>query len=98
MLISLIQNMIYGHRRDPYGYNKAVEKIDQKLSEIYARLCDNDLLIITADHGCDPTFRGTDHTRENVPLLILSKNKPGKNLGIRISFSEITKILLHFFH
>ena len=62
----------YGHRRDPIGYGKALEEFDARLDEIQAKLRDDDLLVITADHGNDPTFKGTDHTREFVPLLVFS--------------------------
>lgn len=63
---------LYGHRRDPKGYSLALHAFDKRLPEIIGRLEANDLLIITADHGNDPTFRGTDHTREYVPLIITS--------------------------
>lgn len=70
----------YGHRRDPQGYAKALEQFDERLPEIIERLKDDDLLIITADHGNDPTHHGTDHTREYVPLLVYSKRfKRGEN-------------------
>ncbi len=61
---------VYGHRRDPEGYSKALSEFDQRMTEIIEQLKDNDLLIITADHGNDPTYSGTDHTREYVPLLV----------------------------
>jgi phosphopentomutase len=60
-------DMIYGHRRDPIGYGEAVAVIDQKLSEWIPKLSKHDLMIITADHGCDPSYRGTDHTRSMCP-------------------------------
>ena len=63
---------LYGHRRDPIGYGKALEEFDQRLPEVFELLKEDDLLIITADHGNDPTFQGTDHTREYVPLLVYS--------------------------
>lgn len=65
---------LYGHRRNPEGYAKAIEDFDQRIPEILALLEEDDLLMITADHGNDPTFRGTDHTREYVPLLAYSKS------------------------
>ena len=65
---------LYGHRRDTKGYAQAIEDFDQRIPEILAALKEDDLLIITADHGNDPTFPGTDHTREYVPLLVFSKN------------------------
>lgn len=83
-------DMLYGHRRDAEGYAKALEYFDARLPEIFDALKDNDLLIITADHGNDPTFRGTDHTREFTPLLVFGKSaKHGVNLGTRESLSDI---------
>ena len=68
---------LWGHRRNPQGYAKEVEMFDVKLGEALADLREDDLLIITADHGNDPTYSGTDHTREQVPLLIYSKQFEG---------------------
>ncbi len=83
-------DMLYGHRNDPQGYKKALENFDMRLPEIMSVMGDNDLLIITADHGCDPVFPGTDHTREFVPLLIYGKNtKKDVDLGTRESFCDI---------
>lgn len=65
---------LFGHRRDPIGYKNALESFDNKLGELIKEMNDDDLLIITADHGNDPTFKGTDHTREYVPVLIYNKN------------------------
>ena len=62
---------LYGHRRDPKGYGKALEEYDRRLPEVFEKLTEDDLLIITADHGNDPTHHGTDHTREYVPLLYI---------------------------
>lgn len=81
---------VYGHRRDPKGYGKAIEDFDKKLTEFIKSLNDNDLLMITADHGNDPTYRGTDHTRENVPLIIYNKSfKNTKHLGLLKSYAII---------
>ena len=75
-------DMLYGHRNDATGYGKAIEEIDEYLTPILEALKDDDMLIITADHGCDPCVEGTDHTREKVPCLIYSKSLPSnKNLG-----------------
>jgi phosphopentomutase len=63
---------LWGHRRDPIGYGKEIERFDEKLGELLEVLGPDDLLLITADHGNDPTYTGTDHTREKVPLLIYS--------------------------
>ena len=76
---------LYGHRRNPEGYSNALKAFDDRLPEIIAKLKEDDLLIITADHGNDPTFTGTDHTRENVPLLM----KAGRDMGYgKISDSD----------
>lgn len=80
----------YGHRRDPIGYGKALEQFDKQLENVLAELKDEDLLIITADHGNDPTFPGTDHTREYVPLIVFNKNQQQSNdLGIRSTFADV---------
>lgn len=88
----------YGHRRNAFGYKEALEEFDNYLPKIISKMKDSDLLIITADHGCDPTFKGTDHTREYIPILAYSKNIKSGNIGIRESFSDIAatikKILL----
>ncbi|MGY4630015.1 phosphopentomutase [Bradyrhizobium sp. USDA 4486] len=79
---------IYGHRRDVAGYAAALEAFDARLPDLLARLRNDDLLIITADHGCDPTWRGTDHTREQVPILSCNA-KPTAPIGRRASFSDV---------
>ena len=82
-------DMLYGHRRDVAGYANALEKFDQWLPEFTGRMRADDLLILTADHGCDPTWEGTDHTREQVPVLIHKKDiMPGSG-GTRDSFCDI---------
>lgn len=81
---------LFGHRRDPQGYAEALEAFDRRLPEVLAALKEDDLLIITADHGNDPTFPGTDHTREYVPLLAFSKRlKGGNDLGTGETFADI---------
>ena len=82
-------DMLFGHRNDAKGYGKAIEEIDTYVDDIIDAMNDNDLLIITADHGCDPTVPGTDHTREYVPILIFHKNGNGKNLGMIKGFDYI---------
>jgi phosphopentomutase len=83
-------DMLYGHRRDTEGYARALEHFDARLPEIEAAMRDRDLLILTADHGNDPTYRGTDHTREYVPLLVYGpRARAGVNLGDRASLSDI---------
>lgn len=79
----------YGHRRDVKGYKEALEYFDSRLPEIFAELQEDDLVIITADHGCDPTWKGTDHTREHVPFLLYSKSFNTKNIGRRETFSDL---------
>jgi len=80
----------YGHRRNPEGYGKALEEYDVRLPEVLNKLTDDDLLIITADHGNDPTHHGTDHTREFVPLIVYHKNiEQGQELPIRKTFADI---------
>lgn len=81
---------LYGHRRDPIGYGKAIEEFDSQLPELLTNLRENDLLMITADHGNDPIHHGTDHTREYVPLIIYSKQlKHGKQLPVFKTFADI---------
>lgn len=91
-------DMLYGHRRDTEGYAKALEHFDHRLPEIFAAMRDDDLLILTADHGNDPTFPGSDHTREYVPLLVYGKNaKPGIDLGTRGSLADIGQTIAENF-
>jgi phosphopentomutase len=81
---------LFGHRRDPEGYGNALEEYDARLPEVFAKMKDDDLLIITADHGNDPVAPGTDHTREYVPLIVYSKQMTeGKELPIRETFADI---------
>lgn len=91
-------DMNYGHRRDVKGYHDAVQAVDEHLGRVQEIIEEDDLLIITADHGCDPTFRGTDHTREYVPLLSYQKGMSGNSLGIREQFSDISASVARFFH
>ena len=81
---------LFGHRRDPKGYGQALEEYDARLPEVFAKMNKDDLLIITADHGNDPTYQGSDHTREYVPLLVYSPSfTSAKELPIRKSFADI---------
>ncbi|MBI4574837.1 MAG: phosphopentomutase [Planctomycetes bacterium] len=86
-------DMKYGHRRDPQGYRDALHAFDERLPEQMDALGDRDLLVITADHGCDPTFRGTDHTREFVPLLLHGRGLRATPLGERRSFADLARTL-----
>ncbi len=91
-------DMLYGHRRDTEGYAKALERFDERLPEIIDAMNDDDLLIMTADHGNDPTKEGSDHTREYVPLLVYGKTaKHGVNLGTRQSLSDIGQTIAENF-
>ncbi len=82
---------LFGHRRDPEGYGLALQEFDARLPEVFENMQDDDLLIITADHGNDPTYRGTDHTREYVPLLVYSKRfkNGGEELPLRETFADL---------
>jgi len=83
-------DMLYGHRRDTEGYARALEHFDSRWPEIEAAMREGDLIVITADHGNDPTYRGTDHTREYAPLLAFGKRaRPGVDLGTRRSLADI---------
>jgi phosphopentomutase len=91
-------DMLYGHRRDTEGYAKALEHFDRRLPEILAAMTNDDLFIITADHGNDPTYRGSDHTREYAPLLVYGKSaKQGVNLGRRESLADIGQTIAENF-
>lgn len=88
-------DMKYGHRRDVTGYAEALQQFDKRLPEIIDNLKEDDILFITADHGCDPTFKGTDHTREYVPLLAYGYSvNPDQNLGIRSSYADLAATIL----
>lgn len=85
-------DMLYGHRRDPGGYARALMAFDERLPELLARLGPDDLLLLTADHGNDPTFRGSDHTREYVPLLAFTPGVPGADLGTMPTLSRCAEL------
>ena len=82
-------DMVYGHRNDVDGYAKALREFDENLPELISLIRDDDLLIITADHGCDPGDISTDHTREYTPLIVYKNGMKGVNLGTRESFTDI---------
>ena len=88
-------DMLYGHRNNIEGYAKALEYFDNKLPEIISNMKDTDILIITADHGNDPSTPSTDHSREYIPILVYGKNvKPNVNLGIRNTYADISATIL----
>ncbi|MDH3589247.1 MAG: phosphopentomutase [Gammaproteobacteria bacterium] len=90
-------DMLYGHRRDPAGYADALEYFDGRVPEILDALGDDDLLILSADHGCDPTWPGNDHTREHIPVLVYGKSVTPGSLGRRDTFADIGQSLATFF-
>lgn len=90
-------DMVYGHRRDVNGYAKALSEFDAFLPAFQDKMKDDDLLIITADHGCDPSFKGTDHTRESVPLIVYGKKIKSTNLGTRNTFADISATIASIF-
>jgi len=99
LFVNLVDfDMIHGHRRDPAAYARALSEFDAALADIQALMRPEDLLILTADHGCDPTFRGTDHTREHAPLIAWRQDmRRHHHLGDRGSFADIAATIAHFF-
>ncbi|MFQ5597470.1 MAG: phosphopentomutase [Nitrospiria bacterium] len=99
IFINLVDfDMLYGHRNDPVGYAAALQYFDRRLPEIQVKMAQGDWLMITADHGNDPLFPGTDHTREYVPLLAYGVGvKEGKDLGTRKTFADVGQTLAAFF-
>ncbi len=90
-------DMLYGHRRDVKGYARALEYFDRRLSEIADVLQDDDIVFITADHGNDPTYVGTDHTREQVPIIMFGRKVKPENIGQRNTFADVAQTLAEFF-
>jgi phosphopentomutase len=90
-------DMLYGHRRDVAGYAAALEYFDRRLPELLDSMRPDDLLIITADHGCDPTWEGSDHTREHIPVLAYGGELASGSLGRRKTFADIGQSLASFF-
>jgi len=91
-------DMLYGHRNNPEGYGQALEYFDKALPDIMGALKEDDILLITADHGCDPTTPGTDHTREYIPLLLWGPGlKAGVNLGVRETFTDVAATVAEYF-
>lgn len=90
-------DMKFGHRRDAEGYKNALEQFDLWLGDLIGRLNDDDILIVNSDHGCDPAYKGSDHTREYIPVMIYGKNlRKDNNLGILDSFADIGKTVLEY--
>ncbi len=90
-------DMLYGHRRDVAGYAEALEYFDKRLPELYELMNDDDVLVICADHGCDPTWPGTDHTREHIPVLVYGASVAAGSLGKRETFADIGQSLAGLF-
>jgi phosphopentomutase len=99
ILTNLVEfDMLFGHRNNPQGYGEALMAFDHRIPELLKAMQPEDLLVITADHGCDPTTPGTDHTREYVPLLMQGKRiSPGTAVGSRASMADLAKTLQEFF-
>ena len=90
-------DMLYGHRRDVDGYAAALEYFDGRLPELLDRMRDDDVLFMTADHGCDPTWPGSDHTREHVPVLVYGHRVSPGALGRRETFADIGQSIASLF-
>ena len=90
-------DMLFGHRRDVEGYAQALEYFDARLPELIEIMNDDDIVVICADHGCDPTWQGSDHTREHIPVLVYGAGVPAGSLGKRESFADIGQSLSGFF-
>ena len=99
LFVNLVDfDMVYGHRRDVEGYRKALETFDAQLPDIMSEMTNDDLLIITADHGCDPAHQGTDHTREYIPILCWHKGmKNAHDIGTRETYADIAATLCDYF-
>ncbi|HEV7436101.1 MAG TPA: phosphopentomutase, partial [Pseudorhizobium sp.] len=82
-------DQLYGHRRNVAGYAAALEGFDRQLPEVHRRLRPGDLVVLTADHGCDPTWRGTDHTRERVPIMAFGPGIRSRDIGLRPTYADI---------
>lgn len=99
LFVNLVDtDMVYGHRNDCVGYGKALEALDKQLAETLKCLREDDILVVTADHGCDPGYPTTDHTREYVPLLVYGAGiKAGRNLGVRTTFADVAQSVAEYF-
>lgn len=91
-------DMVYGHRRDVKGYAQGLEYFDSRLPELAAQLQEDDIVFITADHGCDPTYKGTDHTREHVPVIMFGKKVKPQFIGGRDTYADIGQTIADYFN
>ena len=91
-------DVYFGHRNDPDGFHEALVEFDINLPDILSEMDETDRLIITADHGNDPTTKSTDHSREYVPYFIILQNAEIKNLGVRETFSDVAKTIADFYN
>lgn len=89
-------DMIYGHRRDVSGYAQGLEYFDSRIPELIEILGTDDIVFITADHGCDPTYKGTDHTREQVPVIMFGRNVITENIGQRDTYADIAQTICEY--
>lgn len=98
IFVNLVEfDSVYGHRNDSKGYAQALQRLDGQLALMLPLIGRDDLLILTADHGCDPTRPGTDHTREYVPLLAYAGGRPGRDLGVRATYADAAATVLENF-
>lgn len=96
LFINLVDfDMNYGHRRDVPGFARALEEFDQFLPQLAAKLGPRDIAVITADHGIDPTYRGTDHTREHTPFFLYQAGRSARNMGVRDTYADIGQTVAH---
>lgn len=91
-------DMVWGHRRNTEGYAEGLEYFDKRLPELAAQLEEGDLVFITADHGCDPTYKGTDHTREHVPVILFGKDVKPQFIGARSTYADIGQTIADYFN
>jgi len=90
-------DMVYGHRRNALGYAAALEAFDARLPELLNAIDDDDLVVLCADHGCDPTWQGSDHTREHIPVIARGAGLPAGSIGERATFADIGQTLAAYF-
>jgi phosphopentomutase len=99
LFVNLVDfDSLYGHRRDVAGYALALEQLDQRLPQLEQLMGADDLLLVTADHGCDPTMPGSDHTREHVPAVFVGAQVKAQAIGLRETFADMGQTLAHYFN